>query len=333
MTIPVGQNLRVRLPTAGAQENGREPGPLKIEFNGGTAARHLDGDRAGMTLPLSWLAGEHSETIWECVSPLGESHGFRLFSSPEVLIGCALEPVAGPVESTALGLYRRLLAVAQEMHLYRVWHYLPEINRIRDGVENYRAFNAGRSRAFEEALGGGFSRSLSAASTVGCDGGDIALVFIAGNGKPRHCENPEQIPAYRYPPEHGVRSPSFARATVVGIGGRKLIHISGTSAIKGHATIAAGSTIEQLECTLDNLRLISMESGAGEDLGAALGMERRFKVYLRNAADLHAVKRRIEQSFFRPHDRVAWLQADLCRAELNIEIEATLSGRAPQPVR
>jgi hypothetical protein len=151
---------------------------------------------------------------------------------------------------------------------------------------------------------------------------------VAAPRAPRHLENPEQLPAYRYPKEHGPFSPSFARATLATWAGRPLAFVSGTAAIKGHATVAPGSLAGQLDCTLDNLRLISRTAGWGEDLGASAGVERHFKVYLRHAADLPAAERRLSAALFRPGDRVVWLEADICRAELNVEIEATLLSAA-----
>jgi enamine deaminase RidA (YjgF/YER057c/UK114 family) len=309
-----------------APEARRELLSLEIEFNGTDAAPDLRDDRAGLRLPLTHLGGDRTECILESITPAGEAHGFQLFAVDQLLTGYATQAAAGSVENCALDLYGRLLRATAGRHLYRVWNYVPDINRLSGGLEVYRAFSAGRARAFEAAFGADYRRGLPAASAVGCRGAAVAMVFVAGNSPPRHCENPEQMPAYHYPPEYGPRSPSFARATVASHRGRPLIYISGTSAIKGHETVAPGSTDTQIECTLDNLRLISAAAGTGEDLGASLGAERHFKVYLRHAADLSPAMGRLGTSLFRPGDHVVWLQTDLCRAELNIEIEATLMG-------
>jgi hypothetical protein len=111
---------------------------------------------------------------------------------------------------------------------------------------------------------------------------------------------------------------------VVQTGGRTFAFISGTAAIKGHHTVGAGSLAAQLDCTLDNLRLISRATGLGEDLAPGPGRRRHFKVYLRHAADLATVRARLEQSLLQPADEVVYLQADICRAALDLEIEATL---------
>jgi chorismate lyase / 3-hydroxybenzoate synthase len=211
---------------------------------------------------------------------------------------------------------------------------VPRINEHTAGLEHYRAFCKGRSLAFEAAFGAGFEQQLPAASAVGSDGGTIEVVFAAGEKEPQHVENPEQVPAYLYPAEHGPRSPSFSRATVVEEGDRRWVFISGTAAIKGHTTVGVGSLREQIACTLDNLRLISSASGVGENLGAArsgtgereetVKWTRYFKVYLRRESNLAEAKGLLDGKLFFAGDHVTWLRSDICRAELDIEIEATL---------
>ena len=274
-----------------------------------------------------WLGGQPTEELFESVTPIGSHQGVLLFRSGPWLLGHAHEPfVPAEIATRTESLYRRVLSASRGRHLYRIWNYVPDINAEFRGLENYRAFCQGRSLAFERVLGGEFQPQLPAASAVGCDGKRIELIFAAGEGPATHFENPEQIPAYLYPAEHGPRSPSFARATVVRYGQQTWTFISGTSAIKGHETVAPGSLDDQLECTLDNLRLIAKKSGAGEDLGSSARVKRHFKVYLRNASAFRRARTRLEAALFRSGDVVTYLKADICRAALHVEIEATLVG-------
>jgi len=295
--------------------------PWEIEFDSAAAAVAA----AGLRLPLPLLSGT-PERIFDAVRSVGEKEGFRLFSTGELLLGCAIQPLACDVAVSSRDLYLRLLRAAAGRSLYRIWNYVPAINEARGGVENYRAFSAGRSLAFEDACGPKFPTVLPAASAVGCGGTALAAIFVAGGAAPRHIENPEQVPAYCYPLEHGPRAPSFSRATMAADRGRPLLFISGTAAIKGHGTVAPERLDAQLDCTLDNLRLVSESAGIGEDLGAGRKLVRHFKVYLRRAADFAAAKTRLEGALFRPEDRVIWLQADLCRRALLVEVEATVVG-------
>ena len=308
-----------------AEKIGREILSLEIEFGGNAAC--LPTGRAGLRLPVTRLAGDATECIFPKVRAEADSGGFRLFSCGGLLLGCGSQLATGGTEAAAVELYRRLLDAVDGRWLYRIWNYVPAINARKKGLENYRAFSVGRSRAFEERFGAGYRRALPAASAVGCAGEEIVAIFAAGGQAPRHIENPEQVPAYHYPPAHGPRPPSFSRSTIAEEGGRPLIFISGTAAIKGHATVAPGALALQLDCTLDNLRLISRAAGIGENLGANGNFVRHFKIYLRRPDDLPAAAARLEADLLQPGDRVVWLQADLCRAGLAVEIEATLVGK------
>jgi hypothetical protein len=108
--------------------------------------------------------------------------------------------------------------------------------------------------------------------------------------------------------------------------GARYVFISGTAAIKGHATVAAGDLGGQIACTLDNLRIISLGCGLGQRLGEGSDptWQRHFKIYLRRAEDYMKAAAALEGALFSPQDRVTWLQSDICRAALLIEIEATL---------
>jgi len=206
---------------------------------------------------------------------------------------------------------------------------VPAINATGPGgLENYRAFCRGRSLGFEQHYGRGFKMVLPAASAVGRPASALTVVFAAGSGQPRHVENPLQVPAYDYPTDYGPRAPSFARATVVPGPAHATVFISGTAAIRGHATIAPHSLRRQLECTLENLQAISAACGLGATLAAGTGATRHFKVYVRHAADQALVESILQERLLTDTDRVSYVQSDICRASLLVEIEASLFGVA-----
>ena len=300
--------------------------PFAVEF-GRPATTAMSSTRGcGLELQIPVLGGDTRELLFPGLAPRPTQAGVQLFTSGDLLLGCATEPVTeeGTLALQTQDLYRRVLTAARGHHLYRIWNYVPRINALANGFENYRAFCQGRSLAFEAEAGAGFPRVLPSASGVGTADGCLSVIFVAGLADPRHVENPEQVPAYRYPAEHGPRAPSFSRATVVPLPDRVLAFISGTAAIKGHHTVAPGDLVAQLDCTLDNLRLISLASGLGENLGSDRKLQRHFKVYVRHAADLKAVQSRLERGLLHPADRTIYLQADICRADLLVEIEVTL---------
>lgn len=300
--------------------------PVAFDAPQCTPGSAAEGVAARIAVPR--LGGAPAECIFPNARAAGTREGFVLWESDGLLIGCGTETVGASLQNATQRLYVRLLRARGDRSLYRIWNYVPGINAHVGGVENYQAFCAGRSLAFEGALGGDFKRLLPAASAVGCRGEELAALFVAGDSVPRHVENPEQVPAYEYPEEHGPRPPSFARASCGRTSsGRRVVFISGTAAIKGHATVAAGQLEAQLACTLDNLRVIARAAGLGDDLGAGgSAVERHFKVYLREPADLEFVRRQLESALLRPADRVLYLAADVCRAALAVEIEATIVG-------
>jgi len=279
---------------------------------------------------LSGLAGlvePDFAPLFPAARPAGEEDGFALYTAGDLRLGFAQVPTEGDLERTSRELYRRLFRVSAGWQLFRVWNQVPAINVVSpQGLENYRAFSAGRSLAFEDHFGGGFAGQLPAASGVGAAGSDLLLAFVAGRETPRHFENPEQVPAYHYPTEHGPRPPSFARATVARGAGHALVFISGTAAIKGHKTVSPFALPGQLISTLDNLSLIGAAAGLGRELGAGPKWRRYFKVYYRHAADRSAIAAVLNKSLLLSSDQVVWREADLCRADLLVEVEATLVG-------
>lgn len=281
---------------------------------------------------LPVLQGRSVEAFFDGVAAVDRAGLFRLSRGTEWLLGAArVVPAAGTsIEATARLIYEALFAAARGWRLARIWNYVPAINEPDvGGLERYRAFSRGRSLAFEREFGPGFWTAIPAASAVGTDAAELTVVFAATTRAPRHVENPRQVPAYEYPPEHGPRPPSFARATVVpAAAGRADVFVSGTAAIRGHTTVAPGETLPQLACTLENLREISSACGIGPDLARGRAGVRHFKIYLRHAADLPAVRALLEREWLEPADRASYLRSDICRRELNVEIEATLLGAA-----
>ncbi len=274
---------------------------------------------------LPVLAGAAVEALFGEAEPAGRSGAFALFRRHDWLVGAAMVESEPDLEAITHRLYGDIFGATEGLHLARVWNYVPAINEPGpDGLENYQSFCRGRSLAFEQQFGQGFKAQLPASSAVGNTDAGLIVVFAACESRPRHVENPLQVPAYDYPLQYGPRPPSFARATLVPGPGRTAVFISGTAAVRGHLTVEPESTQGQLTCTLENLRELSLACDLGPDLGAGRGLFRHFKIYLRYAADQPAVAAALNRHLLRPDDTVSYLLADICRASLNVEIEATL---------
>lgn len=296
----------------------------RVGFGGDTTRVEPDGPLLRLAVPL--LGGPPDELILAGADEVSAAGEWTLFRSPGRLAGFATARAAEELEAAASTLYRQLFDVSEGFHLHRIWNYVPRINDAAAGLESYRRFCRGRSLAFERRFGASFKRLLPAASAVGTKAGPLALAFIAGEAAPRHFENPLQVPAFEYPPLYGPRPPSFARATLVDDAIGSHLFVSGTAAIRGSETVAAGDLDRQIGCTIENIKSITRTSGIPNALRDP-GWTRSFKVYVRHGSDLPRVLSRTAGELIQPGDTVHCLESDICRAELLVEIEAILTQR------
>jgi chorismate lyase / 3-hydroxybenzoate synthase len=223
--------------------------------------------------------------------------------------------------------YRDLLQQLRRLgfpHLWRTWNYFPRINEEQQGLERYRRFCVGRHEALAEALPD-FPSALPAATAVGTRSGPLQIYFLAGTHSAIHLGNPRQVDAYRYPRTYGPRSPSFARATLCRSDGTMQLFISGTSSVVGHESQHPGQVEMQARETITNLlALIERAECCPSGVEAGSGPQSIFKVYVRNPDHLGLVRRALQDPLFLS-SRLIYLQADLCRKELLVEIEGLVT--------
>jgi enamine deaminase RidA (YjgF/YER057c/UK114 family) len=135
-------------------------------------------------------------------------------------------------------------------------------------------------------------------------------------------ENPRQTSAYHYPPKFGRHSPIFSRACVLSESAGTNLFVSGTSSIVGHETVHRGNVAAQTTETMANINAVLDECNRAVGT-ACYSLDRlKFKVYVRQPADLESIKRTMA-GLLRPSTSVVYLQADVCREDLLVEIEAT----------
>lgn len=209
-------------------------------------------------------------------------------------------------------------------HLQRIWNYLPQINADGGGLERYRQFNLGRQEAFLEAGRAAFE-GAPAACALGIHQGALSIRFLAGQRAPLPVENPRQVSAYRYPETYGPRSPTFSRAALADIGGGSIaLFISGTASIVGHETVHHGDVQGQTRETLRNLQAVVEAANARCSAKFSLSALDSV-VYVRHPSDTARVRAIIEETLGSdaPMARHAvYLEADICRSDLLVEIEA-----------
>lgn len=232
---------------------------------------------------------------------------------------------APPLQIAARQAYDQLFETLDALgypHLLRVWNHVPDINGMSGGLERYRLFNIGRQDAFLAHGRTVRGASVPAASALGAAGDAPLLVYcIAARRPAKAIENPRQVSAYHYPQDYGPRSPTFSRASLVDFGEQRLLFISGTASIVGHRTLHAEDVAEQTRETLRNINAVLQQA---QDKGAA-GMrltDLHYKVYVRRAQDWPVIRAELRRAAGTATRAIA-LQADVCRIDLLVEIEAT----------
>lgn len=202
----------------------------------------------------------------------------------------------------------------------RIWNYVPRINAETGGLERYRQFNIGRQEAFLAAGRAAFD-GAPAACALGSHAERLSIHFLAGRRAPVAIENPRQVSAYRYPTDYGPRAPTFSRASVVD----ETLFLSGTASIVGHASQHPGDPVAQTAETFVNIRAVVAAAqarlGAAFDVGALT-----YTIYVRHREQFDPIRTAFVREVGAQSAaaaRAMFVLADICRAELLVEIEAT----------
>lgn len=218
------------------------------------------------------------------------------------------------------------------LHPVRLWNYIPGIHDPMSlGQDRYMAFNAGRYEALCRWFGGTerFDELVASASGVGHEGQDLVIHCLAAERPGRAVINPRQIAPYRYSPKYGPLPPCFARATLVeGKAGEALVLVGGTASIVGEESVHPGDLARQTGETLSNLAVLLRQAagrpvepviGPTAERTAELARFRDVRVYYRHPASLADLRPLLRDAF--PAALVEWVQADICREDLLVEIE------------
>lgn len=292
-----------------------------FRFQFGTAARQGE-DPAVVAVPLGPLGGGNVPEIWSGQIPAGSdtSGGIGIVATRDHVLAHARRSVGEETDIAAavLSAYTELVSRVRELrypHLVRIWNLVPEINRGRGDDEVYARFNHGRAVAFDRL--GLVPGKYPAATAVGSPpGAPFTVILLASRSEPLAIENPRQVSAYQYPRQYGVRSPAFARAMILPDRAGGQLFISGTASIVGHES-QHGDIGSQLRETMENLDQL-MDSVRNQLPGRDMGPHCSWRVYLRNPGDLAAVAPEVTR---RLGNNVLFLRAEICRRELQLEIE------------
>lgn len=306
-----------------------------INYTSGATDPDVTRGHLRFDIHMAGTAADGFAEVWTTERPVesGESGGIAYSHDGEHLLCAGRIPPATSYAEGTRAAYTTTLELMNSLgydNCVRMWNFVNHINEDNaEGLEIYRDFCKGRAEAFEAFS---FSdTSVPAATGIGSLGGGIAFYVLASRTSAlTPIENSKQVSAYNYPEQYGPRPPKFARATYLSptsadrTSGQ--IYVAGTSSIRGHETLFAGDVEKQTLLALDNIAHL-----IGPDTLAEYRIEQRntladldtIKVYVRHGEDIPAV-RRICEEHFSPDAQVAYLNVDVCRADLSVELEGII---------
>jgi chorismate lyase / 3-hydroxybenzoate synthase len=233
------------------------------------------------------------------------------------------------IQTSAADAYQQLLQQvrpSQHPYILRIWNYFSHINQGQGDQERYRQFCMGRARAVD----GQFNDPPPAATAIGTDGDDgrLQVIALCANYAARTLENPRQTPAWRYPREYGPVPPGFSRGIILDEATETpRLLASGTASIVGHVSKHIGEVAEQLNESLLNLQALLAEGSKQSGHAFYLNDCEALRVYLRKPEDL-AVAESIIAAADIDRERVLYLRGDICRRELDVELEGVFTAAA-----
>ncbi len=217
--------------------------------------------------------------------------------------------------------------------IVRQWNYIGDILSIKDNYQNYQIFNEVRSEYYQRYR---TVKGFPAATGVGMKHGGVIIDLCALQpGKSviiKPVDNPNQVNAYEYGQKvlKGLsdkgrtvkHAPQFERGLLLANYSHSTLYISGTASIIGQDTVGVEDIEKQTIVTIENIKrlsdpsriseLVSRPHAPGENYGL-------LRAYVKRQSDFGVVKQICEKFF--PQIPVSYIEADICRDDLLIEIE------------
>ena len=234
----------------------------------------------------------------------------------------------------------RAILEAEQMtfnHIIRQWNFIGEILHISNGFQNYQIFNEVRSENYHKYR---TVHNYPAATGIGMKFCGVTLDCCAVKAKTNvkiiAIDNPEQIRPYDYGqqvlrgnPADGRKvkqPPQFERAVHISNNHSSTLFVSGTASIIGQDTIGVDDVEKQTVVTIENISRLTDKTRIGHltgnpnpDTGSLIIL----RVYIKKQEDFPKVKMICEKYF--PGITAIYIQADICRDDLLVEIEAEFS--------
>lgn len=243
-----------------------------------------------------------------------------------------------PVWDQSMAIFDRIGSIlnAEAMpvdSIVRQWNYIERITGFEGERQRYQDFNDARTFFYQAAQ---WADGYPSATGIGALAGGIVVELQAVTGLPGErsvfpVDNRLQVAAHNYSPEvligeeavvcGGKTTPKFERAKLVVKNAAGQLFISGTAAIRGELSVESMDVTEQMNVTLDNIEYLV---SAGALTAAGFAAQRNcgllcFRVYIKYPEQYEAARRALLLRY--PELPVVYVEADICRDELLIEIE------------
>lgn len=236
--------------------------------------------------------------------------------------------------ANALTLARDILEMEKMTfrNVLRQWNFIGDIleQEVTDKglVQNYQEFNEMRRKWYDRDA---FDRDYPAATGIGTRGGGVRIEFIATSLTSPYSiyslKNPAQHDAHSYSRDQLVgalrqSTPKFERGKLVCLGEYGYLWVSGTAAIRGESSVP-GTAMDQARVTCQNIDLLisaeNLKKSGCPDRLTLLGAV-YIRGYVKHMDDGPAVADYLRETY--PDALIQVLQADVCRSELLVEVEA-----------
>jgi len=218
----------------------------------------------------------------------------------------------------------------------RTWIYVNQITAGPQNRQRYQELNRARTDFFARHHLCVNNRApwaptmvYPASTGIGTSGREMVMSCMALESN-RHdvfvmpMENPQQTAAYDYRANYSPQSPKFSRAMAVVQGSFVTTLVSGTASIVNACSCHIGDIVRQTEQTIENIeRLIDRDNFARHGMagnGATLKDIAKLRVWVKRLEDYEACREVCERLL--PHVPAMYLEADVCRPDLLVEIEA-----------
>jgi len=213
--------------------------------------------------------------------------------------------------------------------IVRQWNFIPGITMFENDFQHYQQFNDIRALFYEKTK---WNKGYPSATGIGTKNAPLLVDVIAmkGHNGEIPIRNSKQIDAHIYSDEVLLGAedqalkqrytPKFERAKLIIENTKALVFVSGTAAIIGEESLGQNNVKDQTNITIDHINnLVTKEVLNSIEFKSKAQFE-SIRVYVKHISDYEVVKQVCEKRL--PNVNVVYVEADVCRDELLVEIEA-----------